>query len=77
MASFDVFGKDSSLFALIAGAIAIVVIFFPAAILLMGVLALAFGLINFLNSKYQDIVALIAMILGIIVIIVFTYIWFF
>lgn len=66
---FDPTSKDVSLFALIAGVIAIVVIFFPLAILLMGVFAFAIGLINFLKDK-QDFMALITMIIGLLVIII-------
>ncbi|MCL2607503.1 MAG: hypothetical protein FWD92_02960 [Methanomassiliicoccaceae archaeon] len=67
MASFDALGKDSSLFALIMGIIAVAVIYFPLAVLLMGVLAFVIGLINLLGNKH-NLVALIAMVLGLIVI---------
>ena len=68
MASFDALGKDSSLFALIMGVIAVAVIFFPLAVLLMGVLAFVIGLINLLGSNKQNLMALIAMVLGLVVI---------
>lgn len=69
MASFDALGKDSSLFALIMGVIAVAVIFFPLAVLLMGVLAFVIGLINLLGSNNKhNLMALIAMVLGLIVI---------
>ena len=68
--SFEAFGKDSSLFAMIVGILAIVVVFFHVAVLLMGVLAFVIGLINFLKDK-QDTMALIAMVCGLIVIIAY------
>jgi lipopolysaccharide export LptBFGC system permease protein LptF len=44
------------------------VIFFPLAVLLMGVLAFVIGLINLLGSNKQNLMALIAMVLGLVVI---------
>ncbi|MCL1983909.1 MAG: hypothetical protein FWG58_00755 [Methanomassiliicoccaceae archaeon] len=68
MASFDALGKDMSLFGLIVGAVALIIIVFPVAVLIMGVIALLFGLINFLKNN-NDMLALISLILGIVVII--------
>ena len=60
---------DITVVALIMGLIAVVVIFVPLAVLLMGVFAFVIGLLKFYNRK-NDILALIAMILGLVVIIV-------
>jgi hypothetical protein len=67
--STKTFKIDTPLLALLVGLVAIVVIFVPLVILLMGVFAFAIGLIYFLGNR-NDIVALIAMIIGIIVIVV-------
>ena len=69
MASVDVFGKDASLFAMIMGIIAIAVVFIPEIVVLMGLFAFIIGLINFLRNK-QDMMALIAMVVGLIVVVV-------
>ncbi|MDR0334725.1 MAG: DUF3953 domain-containing protein [Methanomassiliicoccaceae archaeon] len=65
----DVF-KDSSLVAIIAGAIGLIMIFVnsPVGLLLLGLVALLIGLVNYLKNN-NDLLALIAAIFGIIVII--------
>ena len=59
---------DITVVALITGLIAIAVIFVPETILLMGVFAFMIGFMKFYSSR-KDFVALIAMILGLVVII--------
>ena len=65
--------KDSSLVAIIAGILGLFILFggtlFWLGVLFIGVIALFFGLVNFLKNR-QDIIALIALILGAIVVIV-------
>jgi len=65
----DVF-KDSSLVAIIAGAIGLIMIFVngPVGLLLLGLVALLIGLVNYMKNK-NDLLALIALIFGAIVII--------
>jgi len=65
--------KDSSLVAIIAGILGLFILFggtlFWLGVLFIGVIALFFGLVNYLKNR-QDIIALIALILGAIVVIV-------
>ena len=65
----DVF-KDSSLVAIIAGAIGLIMIFVngPVGLLLLGLVALLIGLVNYLKNN-NDLLALIAAIFGVIVIV--------
>jgi hypothetical protein len=68
MSAEDIF-KDSSLVAIIAGAIGLIIIFADVAVgvLLLGLIALFFGLVNYMKNN-KDIIALIAMIFGVIVV---------
>jgi uncharacterized membrane protein len=63
--------KDSSLVAIIAGILGLVILLGGAwwwmGVALLGVIGLFFGLTNYLRNR-NDMIALIAMILGIIVI---------
>jgi nicotinamide riboside transporter PnuC len=65
--------KDSSLVAIIAGILGIFIIFGGSlawlGVLFLGAVAVLFGLVNYLKNK-DDIIALIAAILGIIVVVV-------
>jgi hypothetical protein len=63
--------KDSSLVAIIAGAIGLIILFVdgPVGVLLLGLIALFFGLVTFMSNN-KDIIALIAMIFGAIVVVV-------
>jgi len=66
----DIF-KDTSLVAIIAGAIGLIILFVdgPVGVLLLGLIGLLFGLVNYMKNN-KDIIALIAMVFGAIVVIV-------
>ena len=60
---------DLTVFALLVGLIALMAVFHWLPILLMGLFAFVIGLLKFYDRR-NDIVALIAMIVGLVVIIV-------
>jgi len=65
--------KDSSLVAIICGILGLMILFGGGlawlGVLFIGVIALFFGIVNYLKNR-QDIIALIAAILGAIVVVV-------
>ena len=62
--------KNTSLVAILTGVLGLIAIWKPAiGVLLLGLIALLFGLIGFLRNK-KDIIALIAIIVGAIVVLV-------
>ncbi|MCL2143050.1 MAG: hypothetical protein FWH44_02165 [Methanomassiliicoccaceae archaeon] len=63
--------KDSSLVAIIAGAIGLIILFVdgPVGVLLLGLIGLLFGLVNYMKNN-KDIIALIAAIFGVVVVVV-------
>ena len=69
MSSNDIF-KNSSLVAIIAGAIGMIILFVdgPVGVLLLGLIGLLFGLTNYLKDN-RDVLALIATIFGAIVVV--------
>jgi Mn2+/Fe2+ NRAMP family transporter len=63
--------KDTSIVAIIAGAIGLIILFvnpMEVGVLLLGLIGLLFGLVNYLKNN-KDIIALIAMIFGAIVVV--------
>lgn len=71
--SFTLYGKDIVGLALVVGLIAIVVIFVPVTVLLMGLFAFVIGLLNFLKYKKDNLIPLVTMIIGLVVVIVCAY----
>jgi membrane-bound ClpP family serine protease len=67
--SVDDILKDTSLVAIIAGIFGLIIIFAGIiSVVLIGLICIILGLINYLKNK-NDIIALIAIVLGIIVIV--------
>ena len=69
MSSFDIFGKETSMVALLAGVAAFITfIYYPVGIVLLAGIALVIGLMRFIGNK-KDIFALLSIIVGFLVII--------
>jgi len=63
--------KDQSLVAIIVSGVAFLIVFVPSYVwpLILGLIGFIFGLVNFLSRKRgMDVIALIAMVLGALVI---------